>query len=330
MINSVRNTVLSVLNKNNYGYISPSDFNLFAKQAQLEIFEDYFSRYNDIINKENARVSGTDYGDDRKAVEEAMETFITTDLLHPVVYPGSNQGRVGRFYLPNIINNGNDYFMINNIETNCETVLNSSNTALDAQFPNTLIDTTQNFYAVNDPLIECIVINISSNDWAYITSVQSPIRLELSKNLLSNIGDAYTIKNIRKYNIAEKLTPQKWNMMRQQVFVGPNCKYPVYTQNDNNIDVYPYITNISEFILGDVKCNYFRYPLDPKWTYAQVLTNGEPIFNPSAVDYQDFELPIEDEPRLVVKILQYCGISIREAEVYQAAKAQELQDKKIS
>jgi hypothetical protein len=38
-------------------------------------------------------------------------------------------------------------------------------------------------------------------------------------------------------------------------------------------------------------------------------------------------LAIEDETRLVVKILQYCGISIREGEVYQFAKAEETQDK---
>ena len=61
MINSVRNTVLSVLNKNNYGYLSPSDFNLFAKQAQLDLFEDVFYEYNYQINKENARQSGTGY-----------------------------------------------------------------------------------------------------------------------------------------------------------------------------------------------------------------------------------------------------------------------------
>ena len=42
MINSVRNTVIAVLNKNNYGYISPSDFNLYAQQAQLELFMKYF------------------------------------------------------------------------------------------------------------------------------------------------------------------------------------------------------------------------------------------------------------------------------------------------
>ena len=55
MINSVRNTVLSVLNKNNYGYISPSDFNLFALNAQMEIFEGYFDAYNKIINQKRKK-----------------------------------------------------------------------------------------------------------------------------------------------------------------------------------------------------------------------------------------------------------------------------------
>ena len=51
MIDSVRKTVLSILNKNNYGYITPADFNLYAKQAQLDIFDDYFYDYNYKINK---------------------------------------------------------------------------------------------------------------------------------------------------------------------------------------------------------------------------------------------------------------------------------------
>ena len=61
MINSVRNTVLAILNKNNYGYISPQDFNLYAKQAQLELFDEYFAAYNSAINDENRRTSGTGY-----------------------------------------------------------------------------------------------------------------------------------------------------------------------------------------------------------------------------------------------------------------------------
>lgn len=53
MINSVRNTVLAILNKNNYGYIAPNDFNLYAKQAQLDLFEDLFYEYNYQIIKDH-------------------------------------------------------------------------------------------------------------------------------------------------------------------------------------------------------------------------------------------------------------------------------------
>ena len=58
MINEVRNTVLAIANKNNYGYISPQDFNLYCEQAQLDIFENYFYQYNSWLIKENQRVSG--------------------------------------------------------------------------------------------------------------------------------------------------------------------------------------------------------------------------------------------------------------------------------
>jgi hypothetical protein len=47
------------------------------------------------------------------------------------------------------------------------------------------------------------------------------------------------------------------------------------------------------------------------------LANGEPIFNQSQLDYQDFEVPLEDEIKLVSKILQYAGMSIREIEAVQ-------------
>ncbi len=78
MINSVRNTVLSILNKNNYGYISPSDFNLFAKQAQLDLFENYFVGYNTQVNNENLRRAGTGYADMTKGLEEAIDVFPKT------------------------------------------------------------------------------------------------------------------------------------------------------------------------------------------------------------------------------------------------------------
>jgi hypothetical protein len=50
---------------------------------------------------------------------------------------------------------------------------------------------------------------------------------------------------------------------------------------------------------------------------------GEPSFDQSQPDYQDFEMPAEDEFKLVMKILQYCGMSIREDKVVSFGMAQE-------
>lgn len=75
MINSVRNTVLAVANKQNFGYITPADFNLYAKQAQLDLFEDYFYSYSQQLYKQNARRSGSGYADIVKGLEEVIDSF---------------------------------------------------------------------------------------------------------------------------------------------------------------------------------------------------------------------------------------------------------------
>ena len=55
MINEVRNTVMAVLNKDNNGYVTPEEFNLFARQAQLELFEEYFYDYSKAVVLMNKR-----------------------------------------------------------------------------------------------------------------------------------------------------------------------------------------------------------------------------------------------------------------------------------
>ena len=101
LINTVRATVLSIANKNNFGYITPNDFNLYAKQAQLDIFEDYFYQYNSQIVKQNARVSGEGYADLVKGIVEVIDSFSSTKGL-------INTG-INLFDLPE------DYYLINKV-----------------------------------------------------------------------------------------------------------------------------------------------------------------------------------------------------------------------
>ncbi|OUV88017.1 MAG: hypothetical protein CBC96_01055 [Pelagibacteraceae bacterium TMED136] len=229
MINSVRNTVLAIINKNNYGYISPSDFNLFAKQAQLDIFDEYFILYNQQVNEENARVSGSDYADIKKGYEEVIDTFSVNAFL--------TQNNNNVYYLPSTTTTGNDYYLLNNV------------------------------YCYNGGIFQ---------------------------------GEA------------EKVNNNKIKMILNSILTSPSTNFPVYTQQGDSITIYPNTFSNA----NDVEAQYIRYPKDPKWTYVS-LYNGEPLFDQTQSDYQDFELPIDDSNNLVAKILQYAGLSIREADVVQ-------------
>ena len=118
--------------------------------------------------------------------------------------------------------------------------------------------------------------------------------------------------------------------MQNTPLAAPSNTYPAYvlgganeTTYGNTITVYPNDIDTA----GQVITQYIRYPKNPNWTYAQ-LPGGEPSFDESASDYQDFELPISDETNLINKILQYAGVSIRDASVAQFGKAEEVEANK--
>tara|TARA_R110002020_G_scaffold6815_1_gene28899 strand:+ start:29 stop:769 length:741 start_codon:yes stop_codon:yes gene_type:complete len=71
-IDAVYQRVLAIANKEQRGYITPQEFNLFANQAQEEIFEQYF--YD--VNQFN-RIHGnsTDHSDMLTLLDEKIEIF---------------------------------------------------------------------------------------------------------------------------------------------------------------------------------------------------------------------------------------------------------------
>jgi hypothetical protein len=126
----------------------------------------------------------------------------------------------------------------------------------------------------------------------------------------------YPIYNGKK---VEMVSHDKLRELLNSNLTAPSTLFPAYIVSGNTISIYP------TSIVSGVTLSYVRYPVIPKWTYTTV--GDAPLFNPGAIDYQDFELPESDKMNLIVRILQLAGISIREAEVVQAAKSEELQDK---
>ena len=82
-IDTVYQKVLAIANKEQRGYITPQEFNLFANQAQKEIFEQYFYDVNQ-WNRQHG--NSTEYSDMLTLLDEKVEIFETFKQV-PLVSP---------------------------------------------------------------------------------------------------------------------------------------------------------------------------------------------------------------------------------------------------
>ena len=120
-VDTVYQRVLVLANKEQRGYITPQEFNLYANQAQMEIFEQYFYDLN-----QTSRATGNDtvYADVDDMLEEKLQIFEFTDgvgrINNNTIYVGAGGGGVNK-QLPDYI------YRISRIELNnidCE-ILNT-------------------------------------------------------------------------------------------------------------------------------------------------------------------------------------------------------------
>jgi hypothetical protein len=73
-VDTVYKTVLSILNKEQRGYMTPDEFNKVATQVQLEIFESYF---DDLNQQLRISQSNTEYADRQKNIDNMISIFKT-------------------------------------------------------------------------------------------------------------------------------------------------------------------------------------------------------------------------------------------------------------
>ena len=93
-VNQVYSTVLTILNKEQRGYITPDEFNKISTQSQLEIFEQYFEDLNQQLRVPQADV---DYSDRIENLDEKITIFKT---FGSAVYNNSSYSGLSYFNLP--------------------------------------------------------------------------------------------------------------------------------------------------------------------------------------------------------------------------------------
>jgi len=102
-INTVYQKVLAIANKEKRGYITPQEFNLFADQAQKEIFEQYFYDLNQF-----KRVPGntSEYSDMVDYLEDKISLFIDVER---------NVTLINEFGLVDLTHSINDLYRLNRV-----------------------------------------------------------------------------------------------------------------------------------------------------------------------------------------------------------------------
>ena len=81
-VDTVYQKVLAIANKEQRGYITPQEFNLFADKSQKEIFDNYFHDYKTLDLKPKTNLT---HGDDMEILEEKISIFkkIYTTSIDP-------------------------------------------------------------------------------------------------------------------------------------------------------------------------------------------------------------------------------------------------------
>ena len=72
IIDDVYQKVLALANKEQRGYITPQEFNLFANKAQLEIFDGYFYDFKTAYHKPKTNMT---FGDEMDILAEKIQPF---------------------------------------------------------------------------------------------------------------------------------------------------------------------------------------------------------------------------------------------------------------
>ena len=101
----------------------------------------------------------------------------------------------------------------------------------------------------------------------------------------------------------------------------PTSDFPIAKYKQDKITVFPSVT--STYTNSDVTFNYIRKPANPVWGYS-VGSLGQYIYVPGTS--QNFEISDTQQTEVILEILKYSGIIIRDPSIIQAASQELAED----
>jgi len=298
-VDIVYKTVLLILNKEQRGNLSPDEFNKVATQVQLEIFESYFDTLNQQLRRPD---NDTEYADRIKNVDQDISIFKTYG--NATYVPAG-----GYFTLPTISGAGSS------------TQTFTGNGTI-ASFPFTSITSSQlasGVIAVTINGVSTVNYTISGANIIFNSIPASSAAIVVT----ATPEDFYRLGTVIYKNEKEAQATQRNELLylNSTPLLAPTETYPVYLYEDRKLYLYP------QTITSEISVSYLRKPADVIWNF--IIPSGQNYYQYSPINSMDFELSKTEQANIILKVLLYSGVVIRDPQIVNLA-AQQVQQEQMN
>ena len=296
-VDTVYQRVLAILNKEQRGYVTPQEFNLFANQAQMDLFEQYFYDINQF-----GRMHGndTEFSDMLNILNEKIDIFEVTAAM---TYAGANWSAPADLYrIGTLIYNDIEVERINKNEF---LYINASPLLKPTDTRPIFVSSTAGYKVYGSLILRTSTAKLNGAITASTTIVIA------SANSSIAVGDKVTGVGISGVIVVTGINADG---------ITITISSP---QTLTNGTVLTFTTPApTQLISAGVTCNYIKRPATAVWGYTTV--NGAALYN--STSSIDFPLHESEETELVVKILEFASLSIRDINLYQVSSQMEAQN----
>ena len=297
-VNTVYQRVLAVLNKEQRGYVTPQEFNLFANQAQMDIFEQYFYDINQF-----GRIQGndTEFSDMLTILNEKINPFeVTGNMTYGAslyLTPPANLYRIGTLIYNNI--------EVERINQNEFLYINASPLTKPTDSRPIFVSSSTGYKVYGSDIIRssnsAVKTAINGND-VFEIAAANPRIIVGSKVTGTGIVGAVTVTAVSADNITITISSN------QTLASGVTLTFTTPQK--------------TQLITTGVTCNYLKRPVAASWAFTVV--NGVALYN--VATSTDFPLHASEETELVIKILEFASLSVRDMNLYQVSNQMEGQN----
>jgi|9_EtaG_2_1085328.scaffolds.fasta_scaffold22444_2 hypothetical protein len=161
-------------------------------------------------------------------------------------------------------------------------------------------------------------ISKNSNAEASYSGSEVVIRCDYLESLMHSQDESFNIATNIPIEIVEA---KDINQVLRSSLASPSMMYPIALMSRSSTKE-TVVLNIFPENISNIVTYYYLYDNNnsPKWSYATVA--GKPVYD--VTSSRQFSISPRVHGELVIKILEYLGVTIREADVVQYAQGSEV------